>query len=137
MLAVVELVKTNSTPSFGQLPSIRVEAVGAIFGNTPIICGGYDYGSYYDFADTCISYQDSQWTQSHSMNEERLSAAGVQINSTTFWILGGDSGSLLDSTEFIIEGQTNGVLGPKLPYKLDRMCAVKLSDQEIFVIGGE
>ena len=59
---VVELVKTNSTPSFGQLPSIRVEAVGAIFGNTPIICGGYDYGSYYDFADTCISYQDSQCT---------------------------------------------------------------------------
>jgi len=134
---VVELVKTNSTPSFGQLPSIRVEAVGAIFGNTPIICGGYDYGSYYDFADTCISYQDSQWTQSHSMNEERLSAAGVQINSTTFWILGGyHASSDHDSTEFIIEGQNNGVPGPKLPYKLSHMCAVKFSAQEIFVIGG-
>ena len=38
--------------------------------------------------------------------------------------------------QFIIEGQTNGVPGPKLPYGLNNMCAVKLSEKEIFVIGG-
>ena len=37
---VVELVKTNSTPSFGNLPSQRYVAVGAMFGNAPILCGG-------------------------------------------------------------------------------------------------
>ena len=110
---VVELVKTNSTPSFGQLPSARWGDVGAMFGNAPILCGGYDGSSY---LDSCISFQNSQWSQSHSMNEKRESAAGVQINSTTFWILGGHTGtSYPDTTEFIIEGQTNGVPGPKLP----------------------
>ena len=43
---VVEYVKTTSTPSFVQLPSKRNHAVGAMFDNAPIICGGY-YISYY------------------------------------------------------------------------------------------
>ena len=74
-----------------------------MLGNTPILCGGRDElnGNY---LDTCISYQDSEWSQSHSMVQKRKFAAGVQINSTTFWILGGYDGSSLDSTEFIIQG---------------------------------
>ena len=72
---VVELVKTNSTPSFGQLPSRRDGAVGAMFGNAPILCGGY--GSSY--LDSCISFQNSQWSQSHSMNKKREYPAGVFI----------------------------------------------------------
>ena len=70
------------------------------------------------------------------MGKKREKLAGVQINSTTFWILGGKDGYVLDSTEFIIQGQTNGDSGPKLPYSLRLMCAVKLSENEIFVIGG-
>ena len=106
-----------------------------MFGNSPILCGGtHKSGSSY--FDSCISFQNSQWTQSHSMNEKRSFPAGVQINSTTFWILGGFDRAVLDSTEFIIQGQTNGVPGPKLPYALRIMCAVKLSEKEIFVIGG-
>ena len=130
---VVELVNSDSTPSFGQLPSARIYAVGAMFGNAPIICGGYDGSSY---LDSCIAFQNSQWSHSHSMNEKRFAAAGVQINPTTFWVLGGYDGSYLDSTEFIIQGQTNGVPGQKLPYGLYGMCAVMLSETEIFVIGG-
>ena len=126
---VVELVNTSTTPSFGQLPSERVFAVGAMFGNAPLLCGGEEKQSK---LDTCISYQDSQWSQSYSMIQKRRGAAGVKVNSSTFWILGGDD----DSTEFIIEGQTNGVPGPKLPYDLLAMCVVKLSENEIFVIGG-
>ena len=105
-----------------------------MFGNAPILCGGYDGSGNY--LDTCISYHDSEWSQSHSMVRKRYIAAGVQINSTTFWILGGKDGYVLDSTEFIIQGQTNGDSGPKLPYSLRLMCAVKLSENEIFVIGG-
>ena len=68
-----------------------------MFGNTPMLCGGSQI-------DTCISFQSSQWSQSHSMTEKRDFAAGVQINSTTFWILGGEGGEdLYDTytTEFI------------------------------------
>ena len=52
MTEVIELIKTNSTPSSGQLPSQRVGAVGAMFGNAPILCGGYS-GTYFD---SCISF---------------------------------------------------------------------------------
>ena len=70
--------------------------------------------------------------------------AGVLITSTIFWILGGyhSSGSsnhYLNSTEFIMQGQSIGFPGPVLPYAigLANMCAVKLSEEEIFVIGGQ
>ena len=127
---VVELVNTSTTPSFGQLPSERVFAVGAMFGNAPLLCGGEEKQSK---LDTCISYQDSQWSQSYSMIQKRSRTAGVQVNSSTFWILGGYD----DSTEFIIQGHTKGVPGPKLPFPdLLDMCVVKLSESEIFVIGG-
>ena len=61
---VVEYVKTNSTPSFVQLPSKRNHAVGAMFGNAPILCGGYEEtDKYRRYLDSCISYQDSQWSK--------------------------------------------------------------------------
>ena len=135
MTEVVDLVEINSISSFGQLPSGRDwTAVGTMLGNVPLLCGGWNGSSRFD---TCISYhQDSDWSQSQTMVNERSSAAGVKVNTTTFWILGGYDGSYLDSTEFIIQGQTNGVSGPKLPYGLYGMCAVKISENEIFVIGG-
>ena len=135
MTEVVALIKSNSTPSFGQLPSERKSAVGTMLGNAPIICGGRVGSSH---LDTCISYhQDSEWSQTHTMVNKRSAAADVKVNATTFWILGGDDGSSnLDSTEFIIQGQTNGVPGPKLPYEMVGMCAIKISENEIFVIGG-
>ena len=138
MTEVFDLVKTSSSPSFGQLPSPRTEAVGTILGNAPLICGGSEGGGSFPLY-TCISYyQDSQWTQSNYMDDARQHAAGVNVNSTKFWILGGYqlSGNSLDSTEFIIQGQTNGVPGPKLPYALRGMCAIKFTNNEIFVIGG-
>ena len=133
MTEVVELVNKNSTPSFGQLPNFRSKAAGTMLANAPLLCGGFD-GS---FIDTCISYQDSEWSQTQTMVNKRNMAAGVKVNSTTFWILGGyDGSSCLDYTEFIIQGQTNGVSGPNLPYGLGGMCAIKISGNEIFVIGG-
>ena len=83
---VVELVKTNSTPSFGGIPSKREDAVGGRFGDVPMLCGGYGYGSNY--LEDCISFQDSEWILSHSMSMKRGYAAGVQLNYTTLWISG-------------------------------------------------
>ena len=132
---VVEFTKNHSTPSFGQLPSTRAGAVGAMFGNAPIICSGRD--GFNNYLDSCISFKNSQWSLSHSMKKKRFYPAGVQINSTTVWILGGEfSWNYLDSTEFIVQGQSKAIPGPKLPYTVHALCAVKLSEQEIFVIGG-
>ena len=132
---VVEFTKNNSIHSFGQLPSSRNGAVGAMFGNAPIICSGKD--GFNNYFDSCISFKNSQWSLSHSMSKKRFYPAGVQINSTTLWILGGQFQlNTLDSTEFIVQGQSKAIPGPKLPYAAFGLCAVKLSEQEIFVIGG-
>ena len=136
---VVDLLQSNRTPSFGQLPSLfHSDAVGAMLGNVPIICGGLTGFQFLNASvDFCISFENSEWRQSHLLNDKRAVSAGVKINSTTLWILGGWNGSNdLDSTEFIIQGQSKGVPGPKLPYTLTCACTVKLSEEEIFVIGG-
>ena len=86
---VIELIKTDSTPSFGQLPSRRNGAVGTMFGNVPILCGGSL--SFGDLYDSCLSFQNSKWSQSHYMTVRRANTAGVQINSTTIlesWLFG-------------------------------------------------
>ena len=143
-IEVVELINSNSTPSFGELPTQRWGTVGGILGNALIVCGG---GYLQDMFDTCLTFDRNQWNESHSMNEKRRFAAGVGINSTTFWILGGwntsgtksfnSSDFFLYSTEFIVDGQAVGVPGTDLPYAMGGMCAVKLSEKEIFLIGGE
>ena len=137
---VVELVKTNSTPFFGQLPYGIWGAAGTMLGNVPIICGGTFGGTYPSSSDVCISFQNSHWNVSHAMIEKRSGLAGVQINVfgniPAFWLLGGGDEYNFDSTEFIIQGEIFGIQGPKLPYKTIGMCAIKLSDEEIFVIGG-
>ena len=77
---VIDLVESNPTPSFGQLPSARDGAVGTMLGNAQILCGGY--GDSY--LDTCISYhQDSGWIQSHSLAGTRHHAAGVKVRCQT------------------------------------------------------
>ena len=106
---IVEFVKTNSTPSFGKLPSRLQAAVGTMLGNSPMLCAGSDgpTGNGPTF-DSCLSFQNSQWSQSHTMDDKRQKTAGVKINSTTFWILGGYSGTSFtqsDTTEFIIQGK--------------------------------
>ena len=133
---VFELTTSSSsryTPSFGELPTGRVAAVGGVLGNTAIVCGDYDF-------DYCLSFENSQWKVSHNKIGKRAYPAGVQINTTTFWILGGQrlvkKWVYLNSTVFIHEGQANGVTGPTLPYAMSAACAVKLSEYAIFLIGG-
>ena len=62
----------------------------------------------------------------------------MQLDSERIWILGGDDGNnWLDTTEFIQLNETVGIPGPKLPYAIKNMCAVKVSEDKIFVMGGE
>ena len=147
MTEVVDLEKSNSKSNFyGTLPLKKMGYdfgngengnVGAMLGGAPIICGGK-----YGLSD-CLTFNNSHWISSHS-NQHHIDyrypyPAGVLINSTTLWLTGGivsdmDSAS---STKFIIDGKKDGILGPKLPYGLNKHCVVKLSDNAVFVIGGQ
>ena len=62
---------------------------GGMFGNVPTLCGGND--NYHHSFDSCISFQNSKWSQNHYMTVRRANTAGVQINSTTIlesWLFG-------------------------------------------------
>ena len=130
-------VQSNSdvTSSFGEIPSLRRRAVGGLIGSTPIICGGYD--SNYNREESCFTYNQSQWTKTHTMTTKRSYASSVQLNSTTLWIVGGYNwGGYLDSSEFVGLDSTVGKPGPKLPYPLGLSCAVKYSAEKVYIIGG-
>ena len=143
---VIDL-NTNSDmmkSTFGKIPSRRIYAVGGLLGSNPIICGGYSFGSYEDYHNNCITLKDSKWIQTHETTIKRSYSASVQLNKTTLWILGGtgwhspelkDYGAL-NSTEFIGIDSNVGHPGPNLPYLLSKPCAVKYSEDKIYVIGG-
>ena len=145
MTEVVDLENSNSTSNFyGTLPLTRMGNgflhtgngnVGAMLGGAPIICGGKDGQG------DCLTFNNSHWISSHSLysQKRREYMAGVLINSTTLWLTGGSAYGInrVSSTEFIVSGKKVGILGPKLPYGLKGHCAVKLSDNAVFVIGGE
>ena len=132
-------VQSNSdvTSSFGEIPSLRRRAVGGLIGSTPIICGGYD--SNYNREESCFTYNQSQWTKTHTMTNKRSSASVIQLNSITLWIVGGIKtlNDDLDSSEFVGLDSTVGQPGPKLPYPLFSSCAVKYSADKIYIIGGK
>ena len=44
------------------------EAVGANLHGTPVVCGGYSSGTYYQ---TCYKYTNTGWQQFASMKEKR------------------------------------------------------------------
>ena len=72
------------------------------------------------------------------MTTERYDASIVQLNSTTLWIVGGYNGDFdgLTSSEFIGVDSIVGKPGPKLPYPVTGACAVKYSEDKVYVIGG-
>ena len=131
---VLDFSNSNLTkPSFGVIPETRRYAVGAYLNDQPIICGGHD-GDYRNAYDTCLTFDNSRWSQTHKLTTRRTWAASVLLNETTLWILGGVGD--LDSTELINANEENGIPGKELPLAMRGMCAVKYSSEKIFVIGG-
>jgi len=137
---VLDFSNSNLTkPSFGEIPETRRRSVGAYLNDQPIICGGDD-GSYKNAYDTCLTFDNSRWSQTHKLTTSRWGASSVILNETTLWILGGVdniiNGDTLDSTELINANEENGMPGKELPVAMFGMCAVKYSSEKIFVIGG-
>jgi len=118
---VLDFSNSNLTkPSFGVIPEVRVGAVGAYLNDQPIICGGDD-GYWQNAYDTCLTFDDSRWSQTHKLTTIRTAAASVLLNETTLWILGGldNNGDRLDSTELINANEENGIPGKELPVAMN------------------
>ena len=146
---IIDLGNPNKTSIIGELPSKREGAVIGLLGSTPIICGGKDHNDWYSSNSTlnkCISFKQSHWTSTHTMTRDRIDAASVQLNDT-MWILGGwyyhcvsrclsGADGTTSSTEFLKMNTNKGIPGPDLPYWGYGHCAVKFSEEQVFVIGG-
>ena len=64
----------ESCADLADFPLENYGAVGANLHGTPIVCGGYDYPTYYQ---KCYKLTNGGWQEFASMNEERGYAAGI------------------------------------------------------------
>ena len=93
-------------------PVSNYGAVGANLNGTPIVCGGYSSGTYYQ---ACYKLTNAGWQEFASMNEKRAFAAGI-VFKNKFNVFGGSDGfgSRLQTSEIIsIDGAVE--YGPELP----------------------
>ena len=120
--------KCNNWPDF----PIGVEgATGGLIGDTVIICGGYDGGSY---VDECYSLTSEKATLVTHMSVGRYSAASIVLNDNTLWVTGGYYYGSLASTEYVTV--TGTMLGPDLPMTLSHHAMVAINSTCSMVIGG-
>ena len=79
----------ESCADLADFPLENYAAVGANLHGTPVVCGGYSSGTYYQ---TCYKYTNTGWQQFASMKEKRGYAAGITYKNK-FHVFGGTDGS--------------------------------------------
>ena len=109
---VVDVESGETCADLADFPVSNFGAVGANLNGTPIVCGGYSSGSYYQ---ACYKLTNGGWQEFASMNEKRgYTAAGIMFKNK-FHVFGGyDGSSRLQTSEIIsIDGAVE--YGPELP----------------------
>ena len=104
-----------------------------------LVCGGCSQDV--ELNKNCYSYGFNPEPVA-KLSESRCLASSIVFNTTTMWITGGlNSNSvaerpILSSTELVsITGMTE--MGPDLPTPLNGHCSIKISDSNVFIIGGQ
>ena len=110
------------------VPTVSV-ATGGLLQNSPIVCGGKNE-IWNDSQDCVVIGQPKR-----KMIEKRSGAASVAIDQNTLWIVGGQNGNDLRSTEFIKLGQPS-VKGPDLPFAISYHSMIQYDKKSIYIIGG-
>ena len=108
---VVDVVSGKTCADLVDFPFYNDGAVGAIFHETPIVCGGRYSLTYYR---KCYKFTtNAGWYQFTSMKEIRHHAAGI-MHQNKFHVFGGTNGQRLQTSELI---SVNGGVeyGPELP----------------------
>ena len=107
-------------------------AVGANLHGTPIVCGGYSSGTYYQ---TCYKLTNGGWQEFASMNEKRGYAAGIMFKNK-FHVFGGyDGSSRLQTSEIIsIDGAVED--GPELPEAVAYHAITSINSTVSLLSGG-
>jgi hypothetical protein len=118
-------------------PGTENTAIGGLgFNGNPIICGGYNNGS---FSNSCYSLENNEWVSSVTMNSERYAAAASMLQDGKLLVTGGKDGfydiSFLNSAELLSEeGWESNI--PSLPITIYAHCMVTVNSTTVMAIGG-
>jgi hypothetical protein len=131
---VINLTSSASTcknpPNF---PATVFTAIGGLgFKGNPILCGGYQNGSY---SNKCYSLENNEWVSSASMNSVRVDAAAAQLQDGKILVTGGFDGSYLNSAEMLTEDGWESNM-PSLPVTIGAHCMVTVNSTTVMAIGG-
>ena len=127
----------NNWPKF---PFGVAGATGGLIGDTVIICGGSDSGSFdvslRNYVDECYSLTSEKTALVTHMSIGREDAASIVINDNTLWVTGGYNvnGGYLASTEYVTV--TGTMPGPDLPMANNAHAMVAINSTCSMVIGG-
>ena len=107
--------------------------------NQIYVCGGIDNNS--NHLNLCEKYsiQNKKWTKCHSLNMERSHLSLCNMNNKYIFALGGENktNGFLDIIEkYSISGDMWECLKIKLPYKLECVGCISISDKEMIIFGG-
>ena len=107
--------------------------------NNIFICGGIDNNS--NHLNLCEKYsiENKKWIKCHSLNIERSHMSLCNMNNKYIYALGGENktNGFLDIIEkYSILDDKWECLRVKLPYKLECVGCISISDKEMIIFGG-
>ena len=134
-----EVIDLNSEDTgceeVGDFPLQIRGAVGALLGDHPVVCGGFDLDTSLA-SNKCYKLDDTkQYTEFATMQKPRF-YAGIIPHEKGLWITGGrdETGTETNTTEFILSSG-NSTRGPDLPYALADHVMSKLNSSTSMIIG--
>ena len=130
-MASVEIVSEGFTNI--PMPNLLVEIYACpsmfIHNGTILLCGGYQN------LQNCLQLEGGIWKQHSSTNNQRSFASAVTTNTATFLFGGVHSKG---TYEYLAQGSSKWQTGKtKIPAGFYKGCAIAISHEEIWLIGGE
>ena len=131
-LASVEVISDDARNNI-QLPDLPETITWSSMINhngVILLCGGENNGQ------TCLKMEEKGWNHHSNLKQKRSGASVVATNTATFIFGGFDS---KDTYEYLEQGSSSNWQEGKatIPgYGFRRGCAIALSDEEVWLIGG-
>ena len=129
--------KTSTCNNFPDYPIAIKYATGAIVSGHPIICGGRSEGSITHSECYHHSKATNSWTFLSNMSTKRSSSASVPVNGKLLVLGGWDGDNDLATSEYVSPDGDASQPGPDLPGPRSDHCAVKLSNGQVMLLGGD
>ena len=130
---------TRSCSNLQNYPIAISSATGAIVSGHPIICGGRSGGVGSNYHSECYHHSKAtnSWTFLTNMSTKRAYSTSVPVNGKLLVFGGWDGDNRLATSEYVSPDGDASQPGPDLPGPRSSNCAVKLSNGQVMLLGGD